>query len=284
MNCRKRLGKKFPDKRVIITGAGSGLGRAMALEFAEMGWKVAVAEKNRKRAGETIKEINGMGGTGMDISCDVTRPADLEKCAKILKERWGGVDILINNAGVAAAGFMEKISLEQWEWIIDLNLKSIIHGCRVFIPVMTEQGGGHIVNVASNAGIASLPEMSCYNVTKAAAISMSETLRIELTPRNIGVTAVCPTFFKTNLMEQFRSPDTRQQHLVNKFFEKSRTSAEKIARHTIKSIARNRFYVITQGDGKLAWRGKRFFPELYFKVASVIYKRGFMEKYLDMKN
>ena len=112
----------------------------------------------------------------------------------MLKKKWNGVDILINNAGVAAAGYFEKIPLDRWDWIIDINLKSIIYGCRAFIPQFKEQGSGYIVNVASNAGIASLPEMGSYNVTKAAAISASETLRTELSPRNIGVLSCAPHF------------------------------------------------------------------------------------------
>ncbi len=276
------LNKKFPGKRVVITGAGSGLGRALALEFAKRGWKIAIAEINDERAKESAEMVKKEGGTPLTIHCDVTKPQDLENVLDIVKKEWNGVDILINNAGVASAGWFEKIPLEKWDWIIGINLMSIIHGCRTFIRYFKEsETGGYIVNVASNAGIASLPEMVSYNTTKAAAISISETLKVELSKINVGVSVVCPTFFKTNLMDQFTSPDERQRELANTFFGNAKTTAEKVARHTVQSIEKNRFYVITQKDGRNMWRMKRWSPELYFKVMSLFYKTGFYDRHLE---
>jgi NAD(P)-dependent dehydrogenase (short-subunit alcohol dehydrogenase family) len=274
--------KRFQNKRVLITGAGSGLGKALALEFAEMGWKVAIAEINQERSKETADIVNRKGGQSLEISCDVTKPEDLENAAERVKEKWGGIDIIVNNAGVSAAGFFEKIPLDKWEWIIDINLKSIIYGCRAFIPMLKEQGEGYIVNTASSMGIASLPEMASYNMTKAGVISLSETLRLELAPHNIGVSVICPAFFKTNLMDQFTSTDERQRILAEAFFSKSTVTAEKIARHVIRSIRKKRFYIITQFDGKLMWYAKRYFPELYFKTASYIYRSKLFEKFLGV--
>ncbi|MFA5322125.1 MAG: SDR family NAD(P)-dependent oxidoreductase [Smithella sp.] len=276
------LNKKFPGKRVVITGAGSGLGRALALEFAKRNWKIAIAEIHDERARESAELVKKEGGIPLTIHCDVTKPEDLENVLEVVKKEWKGVDILINNAGVASAGWFEKIPLEKWDWIIGLNTKSIIHGCRTFIKYFKEShSGGYIVNVASNAGIASLPEMVSYNATKAATISISETLKIELAKINVGVSVVCPTFFKTNLMDQFTSPDQRQVDLANTFFGSAKTTSEKVASHTIRSIEKNRFYVITQKDGRNMWRMKRFFPELYFKTIGILYKTGLYEKHLE---
>ncbi len=274
--------KRFPKKRVVITGAGSGLGRAMSIEFAKLGWSVCVSDIDMERAKATEAMVSQKGGKPLVIRCDVTQPEQLESLADALKKQWGGVDIVINNAGVAAAGYMEKIPLKTWDWIITLNLKSVIYGCRAFIPLLEKQGGGHIVNVASNAGIASLPEMSCYNVTKAAVISLSETLNVELNAKKIGVSVVAPTFFKTNLMDQFTSPDPRQREMANAFFNKSKATSEDVARHVIRAVKRNKLYVITQTDGKFTWFCKRMTPEIYFKVLGWIYKHGFGERYLGM--
>lgn len=276
------INKRFTEKRVLITGAGSGLGRALALEFAKMKWNIAVADINKKGARETVAMVNKLGGAGLDIFCDVTKPAHFTKVATRLLSEWDGVDILVNNAGIAAVGYFEKIPLDKWDWIIAVNQKSIVYGCRSFIPIFKQQKSGYIVNVASNAGIASLPEMGSYNVTKAAAISTSETLRLELSSFNIGVSVICPTFFKTNLLEGAYSTDAIQRIRAEKFFEKSKSSAEKVAEDIISAIEKNRFYVLSQSDGKAMWRLKRYFPELYFKVSSYIYNKGYIDKYLGM--
>ncbi len=285
--------KKFPQKRIMITGAGSGLGKAIALEFAKMGWRVAAAEIIETRARETVRLVNQNGGQGLAIICDVTKPEDLEKAVVLLDKDWGGVDILVNNAGVAAAGHMEKIPMARWEWILNHNLKSIIHGCRAFIPLMEKQGHGHIVNIASIGAFVVYPEMSSYNVTKGATVSLSETLRTELAPKNIGVTVVCPTFFKTNIMDQFHSTDERQKILAKGFLDRPTwmlrflfpgKKAEDIAKHLVKSIKKDRFYDIAQFQARMFWRIKRFFPELFFRLFSIIYKLGLFDKlYNDLK-
>jgi NAD(P)-dependent dehydrogenase (short-subunit alcohol dehydrogenase family) len=274
--------KRFPQKRVVITGAGSGLGRALSVEFAKLGWRIGIADIDPQRAAETGELVSQQGGTPLIVGCDVTRPEQLQDLAATLRRQWDGVDVVINNAGVAAAGYMEKIDIETWDWIVDLNLKSVIYGCRIFTPLLHAQGGGHIVNVASFAGIASLPEMSCYNVTKAGVISLSETLRTELLSKKIGVSVVAPSFFKTNLMDQFTSPDPRQKQIAEAFFNKSLATAEEVAEDTLKAIRKNKLYVITQWDGKLVWLCKRMAPNIYYRVLGWLYNAGFADKFLGI--
>jgi len=276
------INKKFPQKRVLITGAGSGLGRALALEFAEMHWNIAIAEINQERGQESARLVNKAGGTGLYIHCDVTRPGDFVKALAMLQQTWGGIDILVNNAGVTAGGHMEKIPLEDWERIITINMKSLIYGCRAVIPEFKKRKSGYIVNVASSAGLICIPECISYNMTKAAVIAMSETLKAELSPDNIGVSVVCPTFFKTNLMDQFTSTDERQRKLAQRFFDKAGTSAQTVARHVLKSVAGGRFYIIAQMDGKFMWYMKRQFPEIFLKAASFIYRKGLYYRFLGI--
>jgi NAD(P)-dependent dehydrogenase (short-subunit alcohol dehydrogenase family) len=274
--------KRFLQKRVVITGAGSGLGRALSLQFAKLGWRIGIADIDPHRAAETGELVSQNGGEPLVVHCDVTRPEQLLHLADTLRGQWDGVDVVVNNAGVAAAGYMEKIDWETWDWIINLNLKSVIYGCRTFIPLLQAQGAGHIVNVASFAGIAALPEMSCYNVTKAGVICLSETLRIELLPKKIGVSVVAPSFFKTNLMDQFTSPDARQKQMAKALFNKSLVTAEDVAKDTLKAIRKNRLYVITQWDGKLAWLSKRMTPNIYHRILGWIYTTGLGDKFLGV--
>ncbi|MCP4711328.1 MAG: SDR family NAD(P)-dependent oxidoreductase, partial [Planctomycetes bacterium] len=129
---------RFPEKRAFITGAGSGLGRALCLEFATRGWRIAVAEIDPERSRETIDLIARAGGEPLEILCDVTQAQEVEMAAERIKKEWGGVDVVINNVGVSGGGYMEEIPLERWEWIMDLNIRSTIYGCRSFIPILAQ--------------------------------------------------------------------------------------------------------------------------------------------------
>ncbi len=273
---------RFKTKTVVITGAGSGFGRGLALDFAKLGWKVAVSDINMARAEETVRLMNG-NGQGLVVKCDVTRPEEVQGLADAVISKWGTVDIIINNAGVPVVGFMEKIPLEDWKFEIDIMLMSVIYGCRTFIPIFKKQGWGHIVNVASSAGICSLPEMSPYNVTKAGVISLSETLRGEVRGSNIGVTVVCPTFFKTNLMDQVRVTDEHQRKMADAFFDKfSFGTVESVSRATLKAIKKNKLYVLPQPDSKLFWFLKRMTPNTYYNVNAFLYSRGILDKILGI--
>jgi NAD(P)-dependent dehydrogenase (short-subunit alcohol dehydrogenase family) len=273
---------RFKKKTVVITGAGSGLGRGLALDFSKLGWRVVVSDINIERAEETVQLMNE-NGQGLVVKCDVTKPEEVEALADTVLAAWGSADIIINNAGVPVVGFMEKITLEDWKFEIDMMLMSVIYGCRTFIPIFKKQGWGHIVNVASSAGIVSLPEMSPYNATKAAVISLSETLRVELKGSNIGVTVVCPTFFKSNLLDQFRVTDERQLRMADSFFNRfSFGTAESVSTATLKAIKKNKLYVLPQPDAKLFGFMKRMAPNTFFNVNAFMYTRGIMDRILGI--
>ncbi|MCP4752417.1 MAG: SDR family oxidoreductase [Proteobacteria bacterium] len=276
--------KKFPKKRIAITGAGSGIGRALALEFAGHGWRVASNDIDLAAAEETMELVRKAGGDGLAVKCDVTRIDELESLAALLDKEWDGVDIFVNNAGVASGGFMEDHPLEDWEWVLNVNLMGMVHGCKVFTPVLQRQGRGHLVNVASAAGLVSLAEMSIYNVSKAAVVSLSETLRSELAPRNIGVTVLCPSFFKTNLLGAMRTTHERQLKMAQKAMELSTTTAEDVARQLYKDVLKDKMYSIAMKEIRSLWRIKRFFPERYFKMMSKNYRNGGLDERFELKN
>ena len=266
--------KRFPQKRIFITGAGSGFGKALALEFAKRKWKVGVSDIVEERVRQTAEEIRLKGGQPLELVCDVTRYDRLEQAAERLQQEWKGLDIVVNNAGIAVVGQVEKVDLGDWDKIIDVNLKSVIYGCKIFITIFKQQGYGQIVNMASAAGYVALPEMGPYNVAKAGGIGLSETLRPELAKHNIGVTVVMPTFFKTNLVEKGVAPEERNIEWGRRMVNESKYTAEQVVQKTMKAIENNRLYVVPQFDARQFWFLKRHTPNLFSNLIGFMYKHG----------
>ncbi len=266
----------FPARpRAVITGAGSGLGRAIALNLARRGGRILAADVNAASADETAAMITAAGGEGVGFACDVTRVEQLEAAAAEAERRWGGTDIVVNNAGVAAAGLVGEQTLEDWRWIVGINLWGVVHGCHVFAPRFRAQRSGHILNVASAAGFVSMPEMASYNVTKAAVIALSETLSAEMGTSGVKVSVACPTFFKTNLMDKFRSSDDRQRVMATNLFRRSSATATEIAAAALDGLEAGALYVVPNADGRMMWRLKRLNPSLYFaSMRRLFYSMG----------
>ncbi|MFY7930816.1 MAG: SDR family oxidoreductase [Oligoflexus sp.] len=254
------------NKRIAITGAASGLGKALALQYAEHGWTVAVADIHDTRGRETVDTILQAGGEAFYIHCDVRKEQDLRRLRDEIVQRWGGLDMMVNNAGVAAHGAIDQAELEDWEWILDINLMGVVRGCRIFAALFKQQGYGHFVNIASMAGLLHTPEMNSYNVSKAGVIALSETLRTELAADGIKVTVVCPGFFPTQLAESMRSPDPGIQRVVEKLFAKSKLKAHDIAAIIYREVAEGTFYVLPHWDYRLLWYLKRYAPAIYFPL------------------
>jgi NAD(P)-dependent dehydrogenase (short-subunit alcohol dehydrogenase family) len=263
--------QRFPEKRAFITGAASGLGLAFCENLASRGWRLFIADINTERLADAKASLEAMGGTVIAKELNVAREEDLEAAAADLEQAWGGVDMVFNNAGVAGAGVFEELTMAEWRRMIDIDLWSVIYGCRVFVPMLKAQGSGYIVNTASSAGTLAAPQMASYNVAKAGVVSLSETLKVELAPFNIGVTVVCPTVFKTNLGESLQAgtafDNNLAQHLAI-----SKVSPEDIVTWTFKKMARNKLYSIPQADGRRAWCFKRYFPEQFLRLMSYLYR------------
>ncbi|MGH8455266.1 MAG: SDR family oxidoreductase [Nevskiales bacterium] len=251
--------------RAVITGAGSGLGRALALRFARAKWKIAVADINLAGAEETLAQVIAAGGSGFAQRCDVRSESDFTLLAERLKSEWGGVDVVVNNAGVAAAGGVAETSLADWAWMLDINLMGVVRGCHAFVPMLKAQNRGHVVNVAAFAAFASMPGMASYNVAKAGVLSLSETLRGELHGHGVGVTVACPAFFKTNLLDSFRSPDPAQKKLPALMMKASRVTADEVADAIYRAVRDNTFLVLSDTPSRNLYRAKRLSPELAFR-------------------
>lgn len=184
----------------VLTGAGSGIGRATAQALARRGARVVVTDLDEERARSVAAEI---GDAALAVPCDVTRVDDLTAVRDAALDRFGRVDLVMNNVGVLAVGPVEAIPLEGWERIVDINLMSVVRSLTVFLPGLLEQGSGHIVNTASTAGLFPYGfDRLPYTTTKHAIVGLSESLAVYLRPRGIGVSCFCPAGVMTNIVEQ----------------------------------------------------------------------------------
>ncbi len=254
------------NKTVAITGAGSGLGAAMAEVFADQGWRVAVTDIDGARAGETLERIESAGGTGFALVQDVTAEADWAALESAVLERWGGLEVLVNNAGVATAGSVVDTPPEDWDWVLGTDLLGVVRGCRRFGALMQRQGRGHLVNVSSFAGLAGAPGVSSYGVAKAGVVALSEALRIELAGAGVGVSVVCPAFVDTRLTETMRATEPGTQERVKRWMSRSGVTAGDVARAAFEAVEANRFLVLTHKETRWLWRLKRWAPETYYRM------------------
>ena len=264
-------------KTAVITGAALGIGRALALAWARRGWKVGVVDFDMEEAERTLEMIEKAGGSGEIFRCDVRDPGEVQAAADHFFDAWGRIDLVMNNAGVGAAGEVADIPLEEWKRVIDTDLWGVIHGCRSFIPGMKEQGGGHIVNTASMAGILSGAEMAPYNVSKAAVISLSETLKMELAPYNIGVTVICPMAVKTNVLETATYTDEFQRELAYVAMERVKMPIDEFARRVARAVDRDRLYVVPHLTGKLLCLLKRLSPPTFYGTAAFLNRKSLLK-------
>ncbi|MGH8040519.1 MAG: SDR family oxidoreductase [Rudaea sp.] len=262
------------QKRVLITGAGSGLGRALAFRFAENGWRVACADIRLDRARDTVRLITEFGVGAMALKVDVGDDASVEAMHDEILAAWDGVDVVVNNAGVAAAGTVAQSTLDDWRWTLNINLMGVVRGCRAFLPILLEQGSGHIVNIASFAGIANAPRMAAYSASKAGVISLSECLRGELVLAGsaVKVSVVCPAFFPTNLMQSARAPEA-DKALAKKLMAHATQNADDIAASIYRGMLHGDFLILPTRGEPWRWRIKRFAPETFFRKAVALMRK-----------
>lgn len=259
-----QLSQKFPEKRAFITGAASGLGREFSLELAIEGWTLGVADINQEKLDRVLKEIVEKGGRGIPYLLDVANREQYHDIANQFIKEAGGIDLLINNAGVGDGAPFQNYDLKNWDWMIGINQMGVIHGCFFFIPKMIDQQSGHIINISSAAAFSCAPYMSAYNATKAAVRALSETLYNEMKPHNIGVSAVMPTFFQTNIMQFARGPKVNHIY-AQKMMERSKTNANEVAREILTKAGKGKKEIILPSDSRKAFFVKKFLPRLFEK-------------------
>jgi NAD(P)-dependent dehydrogenase (short-subunit alcohol dehydrogenase family) len=270
-----RSPKVSQHARAVVTGAGSGIGAAFAVELARRGGRVVCSDIDEVAAARTVSAITDAGGDAVAIACDVTRFDDVRELAA-QSESWFGAapTLVINNAGVGSGGAdIGELSLEDWQWVLGINLWGPIHGCHVFAPILRSAEPSNvprgIINVASAAAFGAAPGMAAYNVSKAGVLSLSETLAAELSGSGIKVTALCPTFVKTNIVESGRiAGDTNQ--FATKLMRWIGISPTKVARICLDAHDRGDLYCMPQLEAKIGWNVKRLVPGTFTRAIGLV--------------
>ena len=259
-----------PRRTAIVTGAASGLGRALCVRLARDGYLIAICDIDLTGAAETLTLVEAAGGSGRVEPLDVTDPLAWEALRERLEHDWPQLDLLVNNAGVVVSGDVGRCSLDDWRWIVDANLWGMIHGCHVCVDWLKRNPrGSHVINTSSLAAIGSFPGMAAYNVTKAAVVSFSETLHAELRRHRVGVTVLCPSFFPTALLDNGRFTSPAEQRIARAEFTRTKLTAEKVADAAVRAMAWNQLYVILPAKARVLWWIKRLAPRLFFRIIAL---------------
>jgi NAD(P)-dependent dehydrogenase (short-subunit alcohol dehydrogenase family) len=196
----------FRGKTAFVTGGAGGIGLAMAREFGRAGMNVVLADLDEAAAKSSAEELAAEQIGAVAVQCDVSERASVRAAALEAVAAFGKIHILCNNAGIGVGGEFGTISEQNWDWILDVNIKGVVHGAETFVPLIRSHGeGGHIVNTASMAGMISAPDMEPYSATKFAVVAMSEGWAAQLAPENIGVSVLCPGFVRTRIHESGRA-------------------------------------------------------------------------------
>ena len=271
----RRSNKVSHNALAVVTGAGSGIGAAFAVELARRGGRVVCSDINEVAAAKTVSTITDNGGEAVAITCDVSRFDDVRELAA-QSESWLGAapTLVINNAGVGSGGApIGELPLDDWQWVLGINLWGPIHGCHVFAPILRSAEPSNrprgIINVASAAAFAAAPSMAAYNVSKAGVLSLSETLAGELSRSAVKVTVLCPTFVKTNIVESGRIAEETTQ-LATRLTRWIGFSADKVARICLDTHDRGELYCMPQLEAKIGWSVKRLVPGTYTRGMGLV--------------
>lgn len=256
--------KQFKDRVAVITGAASGFGREFAYAGARLGMKLVLADVQQDALASLEAELSGQGAAVLAVHCDVSKPEQVQALADATMARFAAVHLLFNNAGVGSGGLIWENSASDWDWVLGVNLFGVVHGVRIFTPLMLACAKddpdyeGHIVNTASVAGLQNAPTMGIYNVSKHAVVSVTETLYqdLQLIEAPIGTSLLCPYFVPTGIHQSERNrpaemqndaAPTTSQRAAQAFSEKAvvsgKITAAQVAQLTFDAIREDQFYI-----------------------------------------
>ena len=265
--------KNFSGKVAVITGAGSGIGRALAVQLAERGCVLTVADISADGLQETRKLVEAAGAVCSTHIVDVADRATVEEFAAAVVDEHGAVHLLVNNAGVTLVDWAEHVSYDDLEWIMNINFWGVVYGTKSFLPYMREVDEAHIVNVSSLFGLVSMPLQSAYNASKFAVRGFTEALKMELAGSHIGVSCVHPGGIKTGIGRNSRVSEEAlsvpKEELIAEFEKAARTTPEKAAAVIIRGIEKNKRRVLIGGDARFVDLVARFLPGSYEKILGI---------------
>ena len=255
--------KQFEGRVAVVTGAANGIGRALALRCALEGMRVVCADIEGEAVREVVRELEGQGAEALALTIDVAQADQVHALAERTLDRFGGVDVLFNNAGVYAGGLSWQAPISDYEWVFSVNVYGILHGLRAFVPHLLEAEEGHVVNTASMAGLTATPFNASYYMSKHAAVSLSETLYLEMQAREarVGVSVLCPELVNTRIAHAERNrpdhlkrdEDTHpEQELVERAIQQATAQGlrpDVLAARTFDAIQKERLYILPpEGD------------------------------------
>jgi NAD(P)-dependent dehydrogenase (short-subunit alcohol dehydrogenase family) len=255
--------RELAGRTAFVTGGASGIGFGLGQAFAEAGMNVMLADIEAEALAAAVKSLHNFGPDVRGVTCDVTDPGSVECAANASYEAFGNVHVVCNNAGVAGGGSTDDISLDDWRWVLEVNLMGVLHGIRTFLPHIRAHGeGGHFVNTASMAGMVSGLGFGPYSASKFAVVTMSEGLAMELKPLGIGVSVLCPGWVRTRIGESGRNrperygprrvpePGTPAAALVAHIAERLRSGLDpaEVARLVLTAIREDELYVFTHPE------------------------------------
>lgn len=261
--------KQFQDRVAVITGAGSGIGQALAQMLAQRGCHLALVDVNQSGLEQTRSQVED-SGAGVNLSLHQADVSDKERMMALPQEvlaEHGRVHLLVNNAGVGVYKNVADQSIEDMEWIIGINLWGVIYGCKFFLPHLLEQEEAHIVNVSSMLGLIGLPSQGSYSATKFAVRGFSEALWRELKQTPVKVSIVHPGAVKTNILNTARYGDEETEQKLKKIMDRFAPEADKAAKKILKGIQKEKHRILVCPETYLMDWGKRMFPTLMNKLA-----------------
>ncbi len=266
--------REIAGKRVLVTGAASGIGRGAALAFASEGCTLLLADIDEEGLEKVKGEVASLHAPCRTYMTDVSDIDSVRRMAAAAEGEFGGIDILVNVAGVAVCGPALRIPLEDWRWIVETNIWGAVHTILSFVPGMVAGGGGHILNVASLAGVVPVAAVIPYTMTKYAMVGLSESLRTELASAGIGVTAFCPGFTDTAIGRHARvhAIPGAAYNRAAKLLELAGKSPERTGRLMVRAVQRDRAVVVTTGLGHLMHTWFRFAPGTFRVVMRIAHR------------